>query len=293
MSLLRRLARISSILAALIASDTRADDFCIALAETYFEQVYCELQARGESGSLPRFYEFRNNDGTTQALLLKRPASRLGISITIPRQDSRPRVAVPDRLPTESNQSRAAPAPPRGSGGPPASDTGPAVSVIGNSDATDLPDCRFAGDVIVCRDTTFRLTGNRNNQHLAEGALSPDNRLDLPSFSGSASSMAEVRSYLGQVYRRYIDKMLEIGLGGSTMTFGKFAFLFQDLTEKGVDFADRSETMFSYLKKDKGRIGVSEAVTAPTAIDLNNCNRLRTNLIACDGGRKNYLYVSN
>lgn len=259
----------------------QADEFCMTLAENYFEQVYCELKARGEGRQLPRLHEFRNNDSTTQALLLKRPAARLGIEIKVPRQQAEHRVRVPTRLPTRPLPSTSVPA---------TTAAAPAQSIARDT-AEQLSGCKMLGVVISCGDGQFHLLGNRSNTDLADGVLSADNRMALPEFEGSLSSATAVSDYLARAYQRYISKMVEIGLGGSTMTFGKFAYLFQDLSEKGVDFAARSETMFSYLKKDKSRIAVSETVSAPADLQSAYCNRLNGALIACDGGRRNYLYA--
>ena len=84
--------------------------------------------------------------------------------------------------------------------------------------------------------------------------------------------------------------MLEIGLGGSTFSYAKFVFLFNDVTAKGIDFSQRFETMFRFLKQDKQNIAVSEALPSSVLFSREHCDRLDDNLVVCDGGRKNYLY---
>ena len=49
-----------SILCVLTAS-AKADQFCFALAETYYEQVYCQLQAKAQTKGLPSFNQFKKN----------------------------------------------------------------------------------------------------------------------------------------------------------------------------------------------------------------------------------------
>ncbi|HEY0891459.1 MAG TPA: hypothetical protein VGE32_00300, partial [Cellvibrio sp.] len=71
-----------SILCVLTAS-AKADQFCFALAETYYEQVYCQLQAKAQTKGLPPFNQFKKNNETVQASLLKRPAERNGIKLPV------------------------------------------------------------------------------------------------------------------------------------------------------------------------------------------------------------------
>ena len=101
----------------------------------------------------------------------------------------------------------------------------------------------------------------------------------------------ELNRYLLRAYRIYINKMLDIGLGGATMTFGKFAFLFGDLHDKGVDFRERFETMYGFLKKDKRGIGVSESVPANVQLSIADCAPLEEHMIACVGQGRNYIYL--
>src|SRR5690554_5610586 len=68
-----------------VSAQSQSQSFCFASAASYYEQVYCELQARGEVKSLPPFYQFKRNDVMTQALLLKRPARRAGIDLPMPK----------------------------------------------------------------------------------------------------------------------------------------------------------------------------------------------------------------
>ena len=61
---------------------------CFSQAETYYEQVYCEVKGSGRGRSLPAFFEFKNNNQITQALLLKREAAAIGVVIKIPKPSS-------------------------------------------------------------------------------------------------------------------------------------------------------------------------------------------------------------
>lgn len=242
------------LLLAALCGAAQAQELCFVLAENYYEQVYCELQAKGEGSTLPRFHEFKNNPPITQALLLKRPAGRIGITLKMP--------AAAPANPQHRPADRAA-----------------------MPEASALAGCKLDQVMMLCGDKHYRLVGNQANSRLAEGALTEANQLILPKYRGGG-----LDAYLANAYRHYLDKMLSIGLGGSTMSYAKFYYLYQDLTDQGVDFVERSQTVFNYLKADKKRLGVSETVTPAPAASLAGCNRFGDRLLACDYGLKNYLY---
>ncbi len=234
---------------------------CFLLAENYYEQLYCEVKAKGEGGSLPSLRDFRNNNQMTQALLLKRPTGRLGIALAMPNMSggvSQAKVSPPER---------------------------PAAVV------PSMSDCRLAGATIQCDGNRFQLTGNLSNRHINEASLEAGNQLLLPRYNGAGN--ADLQRYLAEAYRLYLRKMLEIGLGGSTMTYAKFHYLYFDLTDKGADFVARSKTVFDYLKADKKRLAVSEAVSPAAGLTLSDCDRVAEHLIACGHGNKNYLYLAS
>ena len=241
-----------------------AQNFCFAQAESYYEQIYCEVKGKGQGRQLPGFNDFKKNKPLTQALLLKRPARQAGIKLVMPVKTS-----------AEQSPSRV---------------TGPSTRLV---KATGLAgSCQLKTKLVVCNDRTFRLIGNQNNSRLAVGVLESGNKLGIARFVGDLSNQQQVTGYLSESYRLYIDKMLGIGLGGSTMSYGKFAYIFEDLTRKQVDFAARFETMFEFLKKDKRSIRVSEAVGGG-ASSLSDCQRLSDEMIVCTGNRVNHIYVGD
>lgn len=260
----------------------RADSFCMLAAETYYQQIYCEVTARGR-GSLPSFADFKRNTPMIQALLLKRPAQRLGIQVALPqRKRVVPVTVAPDAVPPVRHK-----APPR-----------PTKSVERKSAprprlATGLEACRLDGAGITCDSRHYALVGNRTNRRLREGALGAANRMALPRYDGDPADVAAVGAYLYRAYQRYVEKMLDIGLGGSTMSYGKFAFLFKDLSEKGVDFAGRFETMYRFLKQDKANIGGGRPARADKRLALSDCGELGRRVIVCARSGRNYVYVSD
>ena len=267
---------------ALLAGQSSAQSFCFASAGSYYEQVYCELQARGEAKTLPPFYQFKRNDATTQALLLKRPAARIGIDLPMPKPAAKKMTAkaVPQ-------QERKLPAP---AVQKPQPGTSPSPSPAPKTPTSSA--CQLNGNAMRCGDQQFTLMGNRRNQRLAEGVLEAENKMALPVYHGSTSDQAAIDAYLARAYRQYIEKMHEIGLGGVTMTYGKFYFLFFDLQEKGLDFSQRFETMYGFLKKDKATMGVSETLTPDSQLKAEDCDPLAGHMWVCSRAGRNYLYLA-
>lgn len=272
------IVRASTFLASLLlvfAAGAYGQSACYAMADGYYEQVYCELQARGEAGSLPPMFEFKRNDATTQALLLRRPAERAGIEVPMPRQQAdtpRTRPALAPLSP-EPEPARATSAP--------AEQVAPAQALAG---------CELAGTVIHCPSGDYQLLGNRNNRHLAPNALEPENAMALPEFDGNMDDPAAVNRYLHRAYERYIDRMLAIGLGGVTMSYGRFAYLFEDLHNKGLDFGARFETMYRFLKQDKASMSVSEQPVMDNRLTIADCDFLNRELFVCSRGGRNYVF---
>lgn len=236
---------------------------CLALARTYYEQLYCELHARGEAKRLPDFYQFRKNPAQTQALLLKRPAMRAGIEIKMPvRQSDTPRIKVPASTPEPSKRSTSNP-------------------------------CVLAQQQITCAGKHFILLSNRHNRHLQPQALSEHNKMALPTFSGDIQQQAQVRHYLYDAYVRYLDAMRRIGLGGVTTSFGKFSYLFYDYHERGINFEQRFEQLYHYLKKDKASLPVSESLPDTQQLTISNCAALANRYMVCSLNNRNLVFAAN
>lgn len=248
----------------------QAADFCMLAAQTYYEQLYCEVTAGG-GGALPRFTDFRRNSPTVQALLLKRPAQRLGIEVAVPRQKSPARGAVA-----------------AAAGSRPLPEPAAQMTAV----AAGMAACRLEDGAIVCGQARYALVSNRANGQLAPGALGDGNRMELPAFSGDPTDAASINRYLYRTYQRYVEKMLAIGLGGSTMNYGKFAYLFRDLSDKGVDFARRFETMYRFLKKDKAGMGGGGRISVDQHLTLADCGGLGERLIVCARAGRNYVYAA-
>lgn len=248
---------------------------CFLLAERYYEQLYCEIKQQGGGDKLPRFLEFRKNPEMTQALLLKRPASALGIPLKMPKKSSN------SKLPSISNSQANKASTPRPS-----------------AQASEQPfshlytaNCILDNRSIHCGQTRYDIIGNQRNQRLQAGVLEADNTLNFPAYPGKPNDAVALKGYLTERYRQYLEKMLEIGLGGVTMSFTKFYYLYQDLQSKGADFSARFETMFRFLKKDKLTMHISEAIEPIAQLSITDCEQLSERMFSCDNRHRNTLYL--
>lgn len=241
------------------AGSTTKHSSCFKKAETYYEQIYCEIKAKGQGVSLPSFIDFKKNNEQMQALLLKRKAEALNIPINMPKKKN--------ALPKENKKINASTA------------------------EAHLTNCQYLERTIKCRDGVFSIVGNKSNSVLKPAALSDNNKLGIYKFEGDSKDKTQILDYLKKSYTRYIEKMLEIGLAGATMSFTKFYYLFQDLSDQGVDFQQRFETMYNYLKVDKRSLGVTEHIDAIHGLAISHCSRLKDNLFTCDNGTTNRVYV--
>ncbi|WP_286221163.1 hypothetical protein [Marinobacter apostichopi] len=268
-----------SLLAALVLAMASgvvvAEEVCSASATTDLERLYCDVVAQGGGQGLPSQADFRRNQPQVQALLLRRPAKRLGLSV--------PAVT------TEPAQSKPAPAS-QASTKPPKPEPEQADSQPTRFD--QLADCALKGERIVCPDRQFKLALNQPNRALAPGVLEDQNRLGLRPFQGDRSDEQQVRAYLSGAYDRYIPKMLAIGLGANTMSFTAFHNAFHTLEDDGVDFAERMERTFQLLKQDKLNLTVQARYHDRLPENLALCEVINPDIIVCDNVATNWVFVS-
>ena len=251
-------------------------EFCLLMAENYYEQLYCEVKAQGKGKRLPSFYDFQKNNEVTQAFLLKRPAAKLGIDVAQPKRTTKlertPNSKQPNHLYSYANTVQKA------------------KPIEGISRDNTLDQCVFKSREILCAGVRYQLMGNLANKKLVQGVLEHSNRMNIPVYVGEPGDQAALGRYLSQAYGQYVEKMLEIGLGGSTFSYAKFVYLYQDVTDKDIDFSGRFETMFGYLKQDKQQLAVSEKLPNNVHISKEYCGWSGDKTVVCDGGQKNYLY---
>lgn len=268
-----------ALLGAALLSPAHAQAPCHS--QTPLEATYCAIVAAGGEQELPSFASFRQNPPATQHLLLHRLAQKYKIPLTPP-----PKIAA--KAPASTEPAAPAPrAPPRRPAAPLTPSSAPAPS---NSPAAlaglALSGCQLAGEAIQCGAQRFVLETNRPNSQLAAGALSPSNRLIFP----ARSPQQDLNHYLSQCYSQYLHKMLAIGLGAATLTFGKFSGIYEEVSRQKVDFSARFDTMYRFLQKDKQQQATPKRFTQALPSQLQQCTGLSAQLIVCDNGQTNWIY---
>lgn len=257
------------VLGGLVGGTHAATDPCMEGAETELEKLYCKVVSEGGGAGLPSPTDFKRNSPQVQALLLRRPAGRLGLQVPEPTDTS------------------VAPQPPKFEPEP------DEVETKGDTSSTRwLTDCRLEGKRIICPQRRYGLVANQPNSKLSNGALAPDNRLGLASFEGNRNDEEAVRRYLSNAYDQYIPKMVDIGLGANTMSFTAFHNAFHSIEDGGVDFARRMERTFTLLKQDKKTLAVKARYHDELPQDVSLCSAINADIIVCDDVGTNWVYVS-
>ena len=256
-----------------------ADQRCLSAADTDLERLYCDIVSEVGGAGLPSQPDFNRNDPQVQALLLKRPAARLGLTVPAPGKTSTPE-------PSPASNASTAPSP-----------SGPDIESSENTAEPEsivtqtLSGCDLAGEQIRCPRGNYRLAENRPLSAIADDALGPDNQLRFRSFEGDRSDETVVRPYLSDAYDQYIPKMLRIGLGGNTMSFTAFHNAFHTLESGGVDFAERMARTYELLKQDRRTLGVKTRYHNDLPTSLTLCNTINRDVIVCDNVGTNWVFV--
>ena len=250
------------------------DSGCMAQARTPLEQTYCKIRAANPNAVLPSLQELRRNPEKTQRLLLRRPAEQAGIRL--------PAETVAQARPAAPAAPRAARAvEPRAAAAP----ASPARVQTGG-----LAGCELLASSIRCGADRYQLQGNLPNSRLAPGILDAEKRVLFAEYQGSAGDSAALMEYATSAYRRYIEAMLDIGLGSSTMSFTKFYHTFTEAQAKGTRFGERLTAMFDFLKKDKASMGVQSHYNDALPETIEQCMGLSEQLLVCDNVQQNWVY---
>lgn len=266
---------------ALLPSAASANDQCLSAAETDLERLYCEVFSKGGGAGLPSQPDFNRNDPQVQALLLKRPAARLGLTVPAPGK-----TAPPQPTPVDKASTAASPA-----SSHPGKESSERVAEPEPGVTQNLSGCELNGEQIRCPRGHYQLAENRPLSAIAEDALGPDNQLSFPSFEGNRSDETVVRPYLSDAYDQYIPKMLRIGLGANTMSFTAFHNAFHTLEGGGVDFAERMARTYELLKQDRRTLGVKTRYHDELPTNLTLCNTINRDVIVCDNVGTNWVFV--
>jgi len=268
-----------------IAMKSVADTGCSHQARTPLEELFCQIQLTSVGSGLPSFSDFRRNQPKIQALLLKRPARKLGLEV--PTSTVVPRVAKNSKKEAKHAAALSEPIKPisvslRGSLG--------FEKPVARITANPFLQCQFRGKRIACKNRHYELVDNKHNRRLAKDVLSANNLLGMMRFSGSVENEVELNSYLAESYTLYIQKMIDIGLGGVTMSYTKFYYTFMELVDTKENFAERFEIMYSFLKKDKATMLIEGRFDDQMPSGLQDCMDLNETLIVCDNLTMNWIY---
>lgn len=256
-----------------LAMPAQGYERCVAQANNDLEQLYCQVVSAGQGSGLPAMDDFQRNDPRMQALLLQRPARRLGLDLpAAPEPVDEPPLSSASEQATESSSPEA----PR--------EESP---VAGNA----LSGCQLHGEVIQCPQGRFQRVGNQPNHALADGVLGDDWQMGLPRFSGDLQDDEALQRYLAKAYDVYISKMLSIGLAGNTMSFTGFVHGFRRHQAQGVNYAERMEATFQLLKQDKKTHAIPRHFHKRLPDSMDACMEAGADIIVCDNVHTNWVYL--
>ncbi len=269
-------------LTALFVVESSAAKQCTPDSNSEYEKAYCAIKASRHGLALPELADFRRNAEEVQYLMLKRPAHLMGIDLAKPLKNQSSFSSRPSMTGAE----------PKGNGKKSpvkrdASELGikNELAIVEESSNANSSGCEYAVESITCSNKYYKLQLNKINSQLPDVALAAGNKLVFLSRSEFSSDQA----FLLDSYTRYIEKMLSIGLAGSTYSYSAFAHLYAENLRQGVNFSKRFAETFELLKRDKRTLGVSRRrpARAPLATD---CEQLNANLLVCRTQAMNLVY---
>lgn len=267
---------------------------CLSEAKHEIEKTYCQILEKSGPASLPNFHQFRQNPIKMQTLLLKGPARKAGISIPEDITTNAPSPIKPTPVITAPPEADITLSQPRKA--KPENKPEPPMTFPGSGSTTSaaLASCQLDKSSIDCAGDTrgeakrYELQSNLNLKQLDPMVLSDQNRLEFPDRQGNES----IVQYLSRVYPTYIEKMLLLGLGDTTMSFTKFNAMFHETVKQGLSFTRRFRDMYELLKKERKTQAIKSRYNDLYPDSIENCMRLTTKLIACDNVKQNWIYAS-
>lgn len=253
------------------------ENFC--QGQTPLEQSYCKLVELGATG-LPALYEFRKNSPQTQYLLLKRPASRLGVTLSAPAK-SKTQIGNSDAAeakPVEKLKTTktAVPITPQYT---------PAPKLTSLSSPNG---CQLLGESISCANERFTLQWNKPKQALSAGALLAGNQLVFPP---APTGAGQIEDYLLRCYVAYLQKMLTIGLGNTTLSYTKFANIYYEAKSQNFDFAARFNKMYHFLKEERKTMNPPKGFGQAKPHRIDECLKLSDSIWSCQTADHHWLFA--
>ncbi|WP_051080992.1 hypothetical protein [Teredinibacter turnerae] len=269
-----------------VSNTAFTDANCHALARTDLEAAYCDVRATPSGKKLPSLGDFRKNTPTMQRLILKKPAKKAGIEI--PEQNADRALeqktagsAADKKLSIQepnSNEARTNKSPPTPAFHPSAPPPRTGFSGIGR--------CSLLKNQIQCGYDYYLLRVNLQNDALTPAVFGAENRLVFPARNTGESQL----EFLSRIYPQYIEKMLAIGLGDSTMSFTRFAATYDAVEDAGGDFNTRFAAMYEMLKKEKSHNAIRTRYNHNYPQNISACQFLTSTIIVCDNVTQNWIY---
>ena len=265
------------------ASAQRPSELCLQQSQGPMEEHYCTLLGAG--ATLPKLADFRKNSPKVQRLLLLSAARKVGLDLDIKVADG-PRSQSPNSTsPGQRSLSRDQEALPDTD----ENDARPSAERQ-SLRLSHLEGCVLNDSELLCGKISYRLQANKKNSQLNAEALSDGNQLILPPLPTSTNKHTSTHDYLSTAYPIYIDKMLEIGLGDSTMSFTNFAAIYEQNKVDELDFRERFRAMYNLLKIEKSRQHVQARYRQNYPDSIDACMELNEHIITCDNVQQNWIY---
>ncbi len=258
---------------------------CVLQAKHPLEIAYCELLKKGAGNTLPNFYNFRRNHESTQRLFLKSAANRAGLEmpeIVLKEHEQRDLSPKPviqqNQTPQVQNQEK--------SSTPQEAESLKNPTVPNSSSNVKLTDCTLKKDQIACEKERYFLAINVPADYLNKDALTKQNKLIFREKSYKETPA----QYLSNLYPIYIEKMLRIGLGDSTVSFTKFNAIYEESKQQEESFTYRFQRMYELLKSERQANAVKQRYQENYPATIESCMRLNKQLITCDNVAQNWVY---
>lgn len=262
---------------------------CIYEAKAPLEKAYCEILKKSPSTTLPPFHSFRRNPESTQRLLLTSPARKAGVTLPESKKASNNEFKS-NAKPAFKNEGNGVTPEAAGAKPRPSASQKKGGSNKGESKKSEhhqqLSACTLADDKISCPQGNYFLTINIPLRRLDPRVLSDQNMFV---FRPKYENENELQ-YLSNIYPYYLEKMLLIGLGDSTISFTKFNAIYQDANKQGENFRQRFSQMYEMLKQERQSMATKKRYRENYPESMAQCMRVSNEIISCDNIDQNWVY---
>ncbi len=239
-------------------------DDCISFSKNEYEKIYCLIKSKGKGARLPSFQDFKNSNTTTQWLLLKRDANELNIELAKPKMVKNNKNARQFTGPKESISNK---------------EKNKETSI---SNENSLQNCVLEKTKIQCKHNLFELVRNISRP-------SSLNKEKLTLFKDNNLSQNQ-QEFMRFAYSSYINNMLSLGLGDSTMSYTKFNTIFLENKQNQNRFSQRFNKMFNLLIEERKQMSTLASYDNSTPNSIKACWQLEHSIILCDNIKRNWIY---